>query len=271
VLTYLILTVFGVLSGVTTVLFGFGGGFVIVPLLFSILTVDLGRGTSANPAAMHVAVATSTAVMVVNSFMATMRHARLGNLVAAELWPLAGYIAIGAGIGAMLATSASDDVMRWAFVAYLGVTILDCLLRRGFLSRAADDGPLPRMPAQFTAVAGIIIGTIATFLGVGGSVMTVPMNRRRGMDMTRATAMATPLTLPVALVGAGIYMLLPADAVAVSQWQVGSVDGLAFVVLVIGSLLGIRAAAPFIGRIPDGWHARTYLLLLVVVLIGMIV
>ena len=36
-------------------------------------------------------------------------------------------------------------------------------------------------------------------------------------------------------------------------------------------MLGIRAASPFIGRIPDAWHARTYPLLLVVVLIGMIV
>jgi uncharacterized membrane protein YfcA len=269
--TDLILSAFGVRSGVTTVLFGFGGGFVIVPLLFSILTLDPGRGMSACPAAMHVAVATSTAVMVVNSFVATMRHARLGNLVAAELWPLAGYIAIGAGFGAMVATSAPDGLMRWAFVAYLGVTILDCLLRRGFLSRPAGEAPLPRMPAPLATVAGFIIGAIATFLGVGGSVMTVPMNRRRDMDMTRATAMATPLTLPVALVGVGFYMLLPTGTKVASQWQIGSVDGLAFIILVIGSLLGIRAASPFIGRIPDIWHARTYLLLLVVVLLGMIV
>lgn len=267
----LILAVFGALGGVTTVLFGFGGGFVTVPLLFSILTADPGGRASAGSAAMHVAVGTSTAVMVVNALMATMRHARRGNLVMAELWPLAGYIAIGAGIGVTFATGAADGVMRWAFVAYLGVTILDCLFRRGFLSQPTGTAPLPRMPARLAAAAGIAIGAIATFLGVGGSVMTVPMIRRRGIDMTRATAMATPLTLPVAVVGAALYMLLPAETVAAARWQVGSVDGLAFVILVMGSLVGIRAASPFIGRIRDDWHARIHLLLLVVVLVSMIV
>lgn len=269
-LTYLILAGFGVLGGVTTVLFGFGGGFVTVPLLFAMLTAERGGGAHGDPAAMHVAVATSTAVMAVNAVVATRRHARLGNLLVAELWPLSGFIAIGAGIGVGLASLAPDGVLRWAFVGYLGVTILDCLLRRGFLSRTGDDAPLPAMPAGLTAVAGIGIGAIAACLGVGGSVMTVPMNRRRGMDMTRATAMAVPLTLPVALVGAGLYMLLPAGMAAAGSWQVGSVDGRAFVVLVTGALLGIRAATPLIGRIPDGWHARAYLLLLLIVLAGMI-
>ena len=32
---YLVLALFGVLSGVTTVLFGFGGGFVAVPVLLA--------------------------------------------------------------------------------------------------------------------------------------------------------------------------------------------------------------------------------------------
>ena len=38
---YLLLLCFGVLAGVTTVLFGFGGGFVVVPLLYAVL---LARG-----------------------------------------------------------------------------------------------------------------------------------------------------------------------------------------------------------------------------------
>lgn len=264
-----ILAVFGVLSGMTTVLFGFGGGFVTVPLLFSVLTAA--GGQTGGTGTMHVAVATSTAVMVVSALVATARHARHGNLVRAELWPLAGFIGLGSALGALFATGVSDGVLRWAFVAYLGVTILDCLLRRGFLILPADSAPRRRMPAPVTAAAGLVIGAVATFLGVGGSVMTVPMMRRRGLDMTRATAMANPLTLPVALVGASLYLLLPPEAPAPSRWQVGHVDVLAFLILVAGSLVGIRAASPLIGRIPDAWHARTYIALLVLVLLGMVV
>ena len=101
--------------------------------------------------------------------------------------------------------------------------------------------------------------------------MTVPMMRRRGMDLTRATTMANPLAFPVALVGTGFYMLLRPGTAVLSPWQVGSVDGAAFAVLVVGSLPGIRAASPFIGRIPDWWHARACILLLAVVLLSMIV
>ena len=56
---YLVLALFGVLSGVTTVLFGFGGGFVAVPVLCR-LRAGHAADDPAALAAMHIAVATST-------------------------------------------------------------------------------------------------------------------------------------------------------------------------------------------------------------------
>ena len=43
---YLVLAVFGGLAGVTTVLFGFGGGFVVVPLLYRVLLLAHGEHLS---------------------------------------------------------------------------------------------------------------------------------------------------------------------------------------------------------------------------------
>ncbi|HCQ46776.1 MAG TPA: permease, partial [Achromobacter sp.] len=127
---YLILAFFGCASGVTTVLFGFGGGFVVVPVLYGVLTAAHGADDAVGASAMHIAVATSTCVMVVNAIAATRRQQRAGNLVRAYIWPLAGYIAVGALVGALAATHASGTLVRWAFVAYLAVTILDCVLRQ---------------------------------------------------------------------------------------------------------------------------------------------
>jgi len=45
---------------------------------------------------------------------------------------------------------------------------------------------------------------------------------------------------------------------------------LAFAILTLGSLLGIRLATPWIGRIPDALHARVYIGLLVVVMLSML-
>jgi uncharacterized membrane protein YfcA len=44
---------------------------------------------------------------------------------------------------------------------------------------------------------------------------------------------------------------------------------LAFAVLTVGSLVGIRLAMPWIGRIPDRMHARVYVGLLVLVMISL--
>ena len=39
---YFLLLFFGFLAGITTVLFGFGGGFVVVPVLYSVLLATHG-------------------------------------------------------------------------------------------------------------------------------------------------------------------------------------------------------------------------------------
>ena len=115
--TLAVLLAFGVLSGVTTVLFGFGGGFVTVPVVAAV--------SEGSPEAMHVAVATSTAVMVVNAASATLTQYRAGRLDRADLWPLGGWVAVGAALGAGVAGLVADDAVRVLFAVYLGVTIVD--------------------------------------------------------------------------------------------------------------------------------------------------
>ena len=59
-------------------------------------------------------------------------------------------------------------------------------------------------------------------------------------------------------------------AAPLAPWIVGYVDLLAFAALALGSLVGIRLAAPLIPRIPDRLHARVYVLLLVLVMVSMV-
>ncbi|ALI08754.1 MULTISPECIES: sulfite exporter TauE/SafE family protein [Pseudomonas] len=266
---YVLLACFGCLSGVTAVLFGFGGGFVVVPLIYRLLMARH-AGDVIGESAMHIAVATSTCVMIVNALVATGKHHRAGQLLRHYLWPFGAFIALGAILGATAATWMSGEIIRYAFIAYLGLTILDCLLRRGFLTRARDADPRP-LSAMETTLGGTAVGIIATFLGVGGSVMTVPLLRRCGLNMSQATSMANPLSLPVALAGTVTYMALAAfTGTDLGPWFVGYVDLLAFAVLTLGGLLGIRLATPWIGRIPDRLHARVYVGLLMLVMGGML-
>jgi uncharacterized membrane protein YfcA len=258
----LVLLGVGVLTGVTTVLFGFGGGFITVPAVYMIVTA------AHDGDAMHTAVATSTAVMIVNAGWATVATYRQGRLQSQYLWPITVFIGLGAALGAYAATLAPERVLHWLFVAYIVATIVDCLVRSGFVDRMAE--PAPLSPTQIT-VGGTAIGAIASFLGVGGSVLTVPLLRRKGVDMATATSMANPLSLPVAVMGSLVYAI--AGPTTAGDGQLGHIDLAAAGTLLAGSLPTIAVVKRLLrGRaIPDRVHAVSYVLMLVVVLIAMVI
>ncbi|MFE7430007.1 sulfite exporter TauE/SafE family protein [Streptomyces sp. NPDC057545] len=258
------LLLFGCLTGVTTVLFGFGGGFVTVPVVYAFLTTAVHDDPGD---AMHVAVATSTAVMVVNAVTATLAQHRAGRLRQEYVWPLAGFVLLGAALGSLVATRLSGGLLHVLFAVYLVVTIADSLLRKGFLAVADDDGPRP-LGRFTTTFGGVGIGAVAASLGVGGSVMTVPLLRRRGLPMATATALANPLSAPVALAGTLVYALAPTAQAHVGR--VGHIDLVACTALLCGSLPTIALLRRVGGRVPDRLHSVAYVALLVLVLIVML-
>ncbi len=71
-------------------------------------------------------------------------------------------------------------------------TISDCLLRKGFFTGSARR----RLSLPVVTGGGVIIGTIAALLGVGGSVMTVPCYGDTGMQCRSALAHPTRFLYP---------------------------------------------------------------------------
>ncbi|MEU5694332.1 TSUP family transporter [Actinosynnema sp. NPDC020468] len=244
----------GVLTGVTTVVFGFGGGFVTVPVV-------VWANARLGDAAPVTAVATSAVVMVVNAAIATAstRPDVLRELRGSTR--LLVLLAVGATGGALAAAHVPAALLRWGFVLYLVGTIADLATRPGFLRPHTD--PRPRGPVIGSAL-GVPIGAVAAFLGVGGSVLTVPLLRRAGHSMGSATTLANPLTLAIALPSTLVFL-------TATDLPTGLVDVPAAVALLAGALpviLVLRRRPP---RIPDRLHARTYLGLLVAVTAAMAV
>ncbi|MDH6679404.1 putative membrane protein YfcA [Rhodococcus sp. LBL1] len=251
------LLAFGLLIGVTTVLFGFGGGFIVVPVIYGV--------AGDRPDAMHIAVATSTAVMIVNASLATITGRSSALAHREYLWPLTGFIALGSAIGALAATHASGALIHALFVVYLVVTIVDSLVRAGFLDLSGGTpGPLGRRVAS---LGGFGIGVIASFLGVGGSVMTVPLLRRRGLPMAAATTLANPLTVPIAVIGTMVYA---SDGDGTTPGAVGYVDLLAGGALLAASLPTIVVTRRLVRHVPDRLHAHAYIVLLVASLVSIL-
>ena len=232
----------GFTTGVTKVLFGFGGGFVVVPFVYQLLR---GQPEMAGNA-MHIAVATSTAVMIFNAGWVSYRNWRAGTISVQACFPLIWFIAIGAVIGSWLAGLLSEQWVRSLFSLYMLVTIADCLLRKGFFS-----GSTPRRLSKATVTGGgILIGSIAAMLGVGGSVMTVPLLRRHGYPMRECISAANPLSLPVALCGTITYVIggwkiIPANG------SLGFISLKIVMLLVVTGFIGIVVAQRYIPAVPD--------------------
>ncbi|MGO4743360.1 sulfite exporter TauE/SafE family protein [Serratia quinivorans] len=249
----------GFLTGITTIVFGFGGGFVVVPLVYHLVHASGGQPGQA----MHIAVATSTAVMIFTAGYATLAHWRSGNLMRETLVPLIFYIGIGAAVGAFASSLLADGTVRLLFAIYMLVTIADCLFRPGFLVKPAR--------AAFSKatlfIGGPLIGVIATLLGVGGSVMTVPLLRRHGHEMRHCVSSANALSIPVAVVGALMYVSLGWKEMPGLQY-LGYVNLALLGLLVTSGIMGIVFAKRWLPKVNDRLHARIYVLLLIGVLIA---
>jgi uncharacterized membrane protein YfcA len=265
---FLLLVAVGCVTGITTVIFGFGGGFVTVPAVYAAVEATSGGPDGAQ--AMHIAVATSTAIMVVNASSAAVASARMGLLRREYLWPIAAFIAVGAALGAFAANWAPEVMLHALFVVYIAATIVDSVVRKGFLSNSGGPAAGEPLGRTTSTLGGVGIGAIASFLGIGGSVITVPLMRRKGIAMVEATALANPLSLPVALVGTVIYAL--ATPAATHPGQVGYVSLTATAALLAGSVPTIALAKRVLAgwKIPDRVHAVAYLFVLGIILIAMI-
>lgn len=268
--SFLLFTLFGFLSGITTALFGFGGGFVVVPLIFQFASHALTLSGHPPDTAMKVAVATSASVMIFGSLMATVRHHRLGSLDWALLRPLFVPIGVGATVGAYTTVLINGMWLRWAFIGYLAATLLDSIFRPGFLH--CPIAGTESVFRRYGAFIGFVVGWISALLGVGGSVMTVPMLRRSGVSMARSTAMANPLTLSVALCASATHAALSWVAVpSIGDGFLGYIDIQNGSALAMGVWFGIELFAPLAKKIEDHVHATAYVVMLAVVLLGMLI
>lgn len=270
------LVLVGVLVGLSTVLFGFGGSFVTVPII-TLVHADLGSDTA------RVAAATSALVMLVNAVVSTISTKRETLAHLKGEWWLFILLAAGGAFGAFCAKFAPETLLKWGFVIYIAVTAIDLLARPGFFRRggakiraqegkgrsgaaiiaggAGTEQNLGEGGRGIAALFGFPIGGLASFLGVGGSVMTVPMMRRSGATMTVATTLANPLTLVIML--PAVLVTITTHASTEIPGMLGSVDLRSALALLIGAIPLIVLLRRRVPKIPEIIHAWGYVILLI--------
>jgi uncharacterized membrane protein YfcA len=165
----------GAAVGLVLALIGGGGSILATPALLYVVGV-------ANP---HVAIGTSAMAVSVNAFANLISHARRGNVK----WPCAVAFAaagvIGAALGAALGKRVDAAVLLPLF-ALVMIAIGVSMLRR----RTGEGDPEVRLSLQNAPkilAAGLAVGALSGFFGIGGGFLIVPgLIASSGMTMLHA-------------------------------------------------------------------------------------
>lgn len=188
----------GVFAGLLAGLLGVGGGIVIVPVLESALALmDVEAALR-----MHIAVATSLAIIVPTSISSSRAHYRRGAVDMERVRRWSPLILLGAVLGTALASQLQGQVLSLLFgvVAILVAIKLALPLDHLRLSSARAEG-----------VAGVVapvgIGGLSCMIGIGGGTFSVPALTLLGSPMHRAVGTSALFGLMISLPGAITYIV----------------------------------------------------------------
>ncbi|MGV8941958.1 MAG: sulfite exporter TauE/SafE family protein [Lysobacter sp.] len=260
---WLLFPLLGIVAGVLAGLLGVGGGLVLVAALAWLLPL-MGIPVEA---AMHAALASSLASIVMTAAASARAHSRRGSV----LWPTVAWMVPGLLLGGWLGSGAAvrldDDVLRYIVAGY-------CLLAAAQLqfgrSRVVLPGQMVAAPRGLPmTAAGGGIGALSAVVGIGGGSMTVPLLVWRGVAPVRAIGTSSACGVAIGLASALGYAL-HAPAGALPDHAVGYV----YLPAAIGVAFASVLAAPLGTRLAHRLHGdvlkRIFALFLVVVAVSLL-
>ena len=188
----------GVVTGYLAGFLGIGGGFVVVPALTYLLLQD----PATAPWAIHTAIATSLATMLVTSMSSLLAHHRKSAI----RWPLVRSMAPGLMIGAIGGAVIADWLPGENLTSIFGAFAILAGLQLILAKQPGAEKPLPQRPGLLGT--GGIIGMISSLIGIGGGAMTVPWLLWHGVRAQNAIATSAACGYPIAIAGTVSFIIL---------------------------------------------------------------
>lgn len=196
----------GGIVGTASGLFGIGGGLLMVPFLYFLMSA--GWSGVAVPIEHQAALAhaTSLAVIVPTAISGLLAFGRRVSLGWRTVVLLGGTAALTAFAGSAVAASLATEHLKTAFGALILVTGARMWLRREGEAAATEGEHELRWWAAVPA--GGIVGFLSALLGVGGGVVAIPiLIRWAKMDIRRVAPASIAIVLFAAPAGVLGYVL----------------------------------------------------------------
>jgi len=254
--SFLLYLAFGCLAGLSSGLFGIGGGVVIVPFLVWLFTEQ----GFASDAIMVMAVATSLATIVLTSASAVYAHHRMGAIDWPTVRRLSPGILAGSALGAIVANRLPVPLFKLIFAVFLLFVAM-----RMFSAGRADGRKNLRPGSGLLSVAGLLIGSASAILGIGGGTLSVPLLVRCRFPMRNAVAISSACGFPIAMAGSASYLVLGWDHPALPAASLGYIYLPALGGIAASSFLFAPIGAKLAHWLPGAKLKRSFALVLLAV------
>jgi hypothetical protein len=252
----------GALVGFASGLLGVGGGFIMVPVQFFLLT-SIGVDPTT---AIRVAFGTSLAVILPTAVSGALGHKRRGAVLTGpmKLMSISGIIA--AFIGGTLASNVPGVYLRIIFgflVLIAGVWML--------IAKYPERGIEPKKGILNYLSIGFIAGILSGLLGIGGGIVLVPiLVIIMGFNIYRAVGTSTAVIIFTSLGGMVAYMLNGVNTTGLPPYSVGYINLIQLVMLAVISVpmaqLGVKASH----KLPEKQLRYIYILVMLYIALKMI-
>lgn len=247
----------GALAGLSAGLLGVGGGIIVVPFLYHVYTA-LGLDTGI---AMPLAVGTSLATIVLTSAVSARGHHRRGTVDWALIRAWMPRVLIGVGLGVGYSLVASGASIKSLFGWLLTTAALHMLVTT---FRPVTVAPQLSGDKAQTAL-GVLVGGLASVLGIGGGTLMVPLLNLYAYPIHRAVATGSVFGVIISIPAAVVYALSGWGRPGLPEAATGFVDWFAFALIVPASILFVPLGVRLAYRLKVTPLKRVFAVFLVVV------
>ena len=234
--TYLVT---GAIVGIAAGLLGIGGGLLIVPVLTSAFIYFLDVTD-----VVHLAIGTSLATIVVTSFASARAHHHHGAVRWDAFKLLTAGVLLGAFLGGWSSQFVASNVLGIIFGVLEALIAINMLLNL----KTSPNRQLPGLVGN--SVAGSVIGSLSSLVGIGGGTLTTPYLVWNNISMHQAIATSTAVSLPVAIAGTLGYLIAGLDVENLPQYATGFVYWPAFFGIVLASYFTAPIGVKWAHRLP---------------------
>jgi len=240
--SFLLLVLLGIFIGSVAGLLGIGGGMLMGPIFILYFQY---YGVS-ETILFQMIFATNMFIIIFTSLSATIKYHQARAIIWQVVPPFAFTSILGAVLGANIAVHIPGSALRIVYGLFLLF-----ITYRMFQQQKQENSSDVIFSWKYILPAGLIIGTIGAFLGVGGGIIAVPiMIFFLHFPLKKVAATSSAIIIFTSISAAASYIYYGWNITELPHGCIGFVNVVVAIPVIIGTVVGAPFGAWFNTRLP---------------------